>query len=330
MNLKYLLSFGLLIQLTSCAPSLDKSGFSVNEDALKEMNVIDGEIVIERKTKAARSVIAVELIDKDRKVITYCTGVLIGANTILTAAHCFNDQLVPGVTGFNVVFETRTKFMKEPVRRIGFEYVQHPQFNTATREWVLEDGKYIDPKLHPEFKTNRVKIFAGLQNDHDFAVGVFKGSIPQGFETVEIDQDANANYAGKSIYFYGYGRAVDYLDTNGKYDTSTGQLRKGTATIDVDYPNTEDRYFTSRKSKNSLCQGDSGGPQFFNEGGVLKVIGINSAVSVDEDSKRVDPSIASGDMISCRGRSQVAKVSAYADWILKVQARLIKDLKESK
>ena len=94
-------------------------------DPAVQSHIIDGVTINDPTTKASRSVVAVELLDSDRNVIGYCTGVLIGKNTVLSAAHCLSSHVVRGVENFNIVFATQTKTKSIPIRRIGYAFTTH-------------------------------------------------------------------------------------------------------------------------------------------------------------------------------------------------------------
>ncbi len=315
--------------LTACNQNISPTlNSAVYRNQIPSMNIIDGQVITELQTKAAHSIVAVELLDKNRNILTYCTGVLIGPQTVLTAAHCLSQNVVRDVNGFNVIFQTQTKSVSVLNRRHGFKFQIHSSYNTEKKTWILSGNKYLDLNLHPELNNDpSLARTSYLDSDHDLAVLVFKGTVPRGYAPVSIDTDDKADYRGQTVYIYGFGRAYDYLDANGEVDT-TGQLRRGTAVIDSDFFAHADRYFLTKDSQNKLCQGDSGGPQFYNENGQLKIIGINSAVASEEDSIKIDKSIIAGNLISCRGRSQVAKVAPAAEWIKAASKQMVTEMIE--
>jgi len=290
-SVKILISFCVLC-LMGCAPeaSFDNS-ISTDNDAA----IIYGIPMEKRNTPASRSVVYVELVNKFRQKVSFCTGALIGPNTVLTAAHCFDRDILPNVVGFNIVFENRVSTAPSRNLRHGLFFVNHPDYNTELKK----------PKLY----------------DHDIAVVSFAGVAPKGFAPIKLDSDISANYIGLTTYVYGFGRSINYTGDPKKDDPSksgSGILRRGTMTVGTDFFLHQDRFTTSPTSPTFLCQGDSGGPQFYNENGVLKIIGVNSAV--------FGTRLPNGKQ-SCTGTSQVTKVAPFYGWILTEQKKLLNRFK---
>ncbi|QDK36981.1 trypsin-like serine protease [Bdellovibrio sp. NC01] len=277
---QHALMFVLVFGLVACNQHLGDSFDSQNTTG-----IINGQIKTVRDTPASKAVVMIELLNARRGAITFCTATLIGAHTILTASHCFDPMVIPGLAGFRVLFENTYTTAGQREVREGLAFVRNPDYNSK-------------------------KVY-----DHDIAIGVFAGTIPQGFSTVAIDNNINANYSNMLTYAYGYGRTVDYTGApNENLRYSTGTLYRGVLKIDNFYKETPDRYYTLVDWPSHLCQGDSGGPQFYDKDGVLKVIGVNSASFGEKLPNGVQ---------SCMGRSQATKVAPFFPWIKKEEKRLL-------
>ncbi len=273
----------LVTLLSGCNQRL--SSFSLDSSVAQRSDIIGGEIKTVRNTPASRSVVLIELLDSRGQVLTFCTASLIGPHTVLTAGHCFDSELVGPVKGFRVLFENTYRAFGPRVQRPGIAFARNPDYNKRA-------------------------IY-----DHDVAIGVFTGTIPQGFSTVPIDEDVSADYSNELIYAYGYGRTQNYTgDRAESLLYSTGTLYRGVLKIDPWFKETPDRYFSADTWPTHLCQGDSGGPQFLEKNGVLKIIGVNSA--------SFGKKLPSGQR-DCSGRSQATKVAVFASWIHKAEQRLL-------
>lgn len=289
-KIKFLSLFFILVQL-GCAN--ENSGIDQgNKYVDDQQQIIDGAPIHDRQTKAARSVVVLELIRYGGNTEVSCTGTLIGKNTILTAAHCFDEKLVgKAVLGFNVIFSEKYDKGKHPAEIV---------------------RKVLNKKSHEKYNT-LAKKGKPLLYDHDVAVVYFQGEAPKEYNPVNLDSNVDADYSNLQIYVYGYGRYLDNTGVKGDSGRSAGQLRRGLMLIDDNYPKHQDRYFTAAVSSTKLCQGDSGGPQFYHENGVLKQIGVNSAAWGE--------ALANGQR-SCARFSQATKVSYFYNWIRQTQQEL--------
>lgn len=289
--------FGVLLLsiLTIAGPGCGRGLPAQVDEPNKPDSVINGSEILDRSTKAARSVVIVQLLDRNNATTSYCTATLIGRNTILTGAHCFDTRSIPAFYNFNVLFSNSFTGQGALEVRKGLNYSKHPRFNSEV------DSRFPAGTL----------LF-----DHDIAVAVFQGPGPTQFSPVDIDSDIKADYSSQKVYTYGYGRSVDYTGAAGEdLNFSNGKLRRGIMYIEDDFSNKSDRYFIKPSSPSKVCQGDSGGPQFYHENGVLKIIGVNSA--------SVGPALANG-ASSCTGTSQVTKVAPFASWIREQEARILR------
>ncbi len=262
-----------MLSLAACGPSMN----SLQTQSARGSKILDGAPVNERTSPASRSVVLLEMVNRSRSPIGYCSGTLIDKNIILTAGHCFDITRTPDLAGFNILFVNSLEKKSPANTRRGVSYSLNSRYNSQ-------------------------KVY-----EHDVAVAYFRGDIPDGFSTVQIDTDTKANYSSHLVYVYGYGHTSDQGRFDGNSSQRFGVLHKGLMTIDNSYTRYGDRYLTSMASESFLCQGDSGGPQFHHEKGLLKQIGINSASLA---VRRLP-----NGKFSCYAQGQATKVAPLANWI---------------
>lgn len=190
---------------------------------------------------------------------TFCSGVLIAPNLLLTAAHCIPAAwVIPNPSDYRVSFGNDVKTNK------GRLYITS----------ALTHPNYISP---PDFKTDR--------ENFDVAIIEFQGTLPSGFHPATMQKPTTFSPPSK-VMIAGYG-FVNVQDAQGAMATS-GILRYA----QVPYKRYLDAKRDHELGKDGLpvgsCNGDSGGPAFNATPEGYKLIGLTSGGNCESDSVYTD------------------------------------------
>ncbi|WP_413293036.1 S1 family peptidase [Bdellovibrio sp. HCB185ZH] len=275
----------LLIALSIASLAACQNQESLILQADQQSAVINGSKVTSRNTDAAKSLVFIEILGPTGFARTFCSAALVGPRTVLTASHCFDRKHVSDFTSFRVVFANQIGVTNTALIRKGLFYKQHPEYNS--------NGRY----------------------NYDIGLAIFEGTAPAGFVPAKMDSDVNANYAGNTLYVYGYGRSKDYTGRVGQnLRDSVGVLHRGVVKVSNDYNKLNDLYLLQTASPSHVCQGDSGGPQFYSQGGVTKIVGVTSAT--------YGKAMKNGQH-SCLEFSQAAKVAVNYAWLKREEKKAL-------
>jgi secreted trypsin-like serine protease len=176
-----------------------------------------------------------------------CSGVIIGDQQIITAAHCV-ESAIDGhaiVSPKNIEIRFRKNSKANPVV-------------VAVKEIFVSAS----------FKGSQFEKQKGV-NTNDLALLILQNQVPKAFAPVKIQAGKSMIHYGTPLIFAGFGH---FSVTE---NTSTPSLHTGILTIsEADFSETE--FSVTEIYGKGPCKGDSGGPAFVVNQGKLELLGIIS------------------------------------------------------
>lgn len=261
-------------------------------ETLSDTEIVNGKDVNRYNTRGpiASSTVALSTPSQMRQGKSFCSGTLIGENTVVTAAHC-----VKGLPrGAQVVFGTRatSNAIARPIR----SYVSHRGYDSRLTE-----------------SSGRLS-----RASHDIAVVSFSGRRPAGSQIISIAPANERLYQNMRISLAGFGRTGKKQQG---YDVNdTGVLRTVDVAVRGLYPNGQ-VFMVRGFDRNGLqgaCSGDSGGPAYLNRNGRWYVIGaLSTGLTGTWDSNRDGRAD-----LGCIGGNFYTDLRHYRGWLQQAQRSL--------
>lgn len=247
------------------------------EPSLSHSTVLNGEFVKKNDPKRL-FVVKLDIIDPNKKTQNHCTGILIENDIVLSAGHCFPTNNLQVIVKFGLGGKTGYTHV---IRALGYRAMKlSNQSMDVPGDKFKQDGTLnINPDAQAIFYKNieertsfmnSVNINGHDENEfHDYAV-IRIPKIPSEYGVIERFS-GSLSYR-QMVYHLGYGTSS--LGQNQNYN----ELRYSRAYL-VGYYRVPGQkmkgWQTFSPTMQQSCYGDSGGPLVIEDGGRLKVLGVN-------------------------------------------------------
>jgi hypothetical protein len=286
----------VLLALAACAPPpmhsrLESDGLTGEARLLSSTQVGDDRMDYER------SVVGIQYFYGKQNMESFCTGVLIRADVVATAAHCFDRKLMGNYTDINILHGSNLYAygLRNAAARKIVDKVIHPRYDSLAYEEVIPS--YSSKPIHRSYY------------DHDIALLLLDRSFGAEASVARLSSSYSSP-VGMKLTVYGYGKAFDATDARSYIAARRsfeGTLQR--TNIVLSGKTRKDRLLTN--SDGGICQGDSGGPSFITDGGRDAILfAINSASS----GKFLGP-ISIDQVRVCRGEGVLQPVGPEMGWV---------------
>lgn len=261
--------------ILSCQPAPQGNQFKIQNENDK---IFGGELVTEKQL-VSRHVVGIKIHDPYGQNQT-CSGIILSAKTILTAAHCATFE----ASQIEIIFDRDLEEIKATSVRTRVARVDlHPQYRERRQE-------IYDQKLWDEV------------NQFDAAILHLNTAINSPFKPIKWNFDQIRRDEPPSLQLAGYG--AEFFDQLTSEQKGKSQLKS----VEVQTKTSQQEniiYFDQTQGKGS-CLGDSGGPSYYEKKNRIYFVGL--LVSVRNK----------GQAETCFGESRTIRLSSLYSWLRQI------------